>query len=39
MSKPDVIIVGGGIGGLAAAYALSREGLQVRLLERAPEFG
>jgi len=39
MSNPDVIIVGGGIGGLAAAFALSREGLQVRLLERAPEFG
>jgi salicylate hydroxylase len=39
MSNPDVIIVGGGIGGLAAAFALSREGLQVRLLERAAEFG
>jgi salicylate hydroxylase len=39
MKNPDAIIVGGGIGGLAAAYALSREGLQVRLLERAAEFG
>jgi salicylate hydroxylase len=39
MNDPDVIIVGGGIGGLAAAYALSRQGLQVRLLEQAPEFG
>jgi len=37
--KTDVIVVGGGIGGLAAAFALSREGLTVRLLERAPEFG
>ena len=37
--KPDVIVVGGGIGGLANAYALSRLGLKVRLLERAREFG
>lgn len=35
----DVIVVGGGIGGLANAYALSRRGLTVRLLERAKEFG
>ena len=28
--RPDVIIVGGGIGGLSAAYALSRKGLRVR---------
>ena len=37
--RPDVIIVGGGIGGLGAALALSRKGLRVRLLERAKEFG
>ncbi|MEU1213406.1 FAD-dependent oxidoreductase [Streptomyces sp. NPDC005791] len=37
--KPDVIIVGGGIGGLSTAFALAREGLRVRVLERAPEFG
>jgi len=37
--QPDVIIVGGGIGGLSTAYALSREGLQVKVLEVAPEFG
>ncbi|WP_340539032.1 FAD-dependent oxidoreductase [Nocardioides sp. GXZ039] len=37
--NPDVIVVGGGIGGLATAYALTREGLRVRLLERAPAFG
>lgn len=35
----DVIVVGGGIGGLANAYALSRQGLKVRLLERSREFG
>ena len=36
---PDVIVVGGGIGGLANALALSRKGLRVRVLERAAEFG
>ncbi len=36
---PDVIVVGGGIGGLSAAYALSRKGLRVRVLESAAEFG
>lgn len=37
--EPDVIIVGGGIGGLSAAFALSRQGLKVQVLERSPEFG
>ena len=37
--EPDVIIVGGGIGGLAAALGLARVGLAVRVLERAREFG
>jgi salicylate hydroxylase len=37
--KPDVIVVGGGIGGLSAAFALRRKGLRVRVLERAGEFG
>ncbi|GGN49838.1 3-hydroxybenzoate 6-hydroxylase [Streptomyces albiflavescens] len=37
--KPDVIIVGGGIGGLSTAFALTRQGLRVRVLERAREFG
>ena len=37
--QPDVIVVGGGIGGLSAAYALARKGLNVRVLERAKEFG
>ena len=33
-----ILIAGGGIGGLAAAYALARKGLSVRVLEQAPEF-
>jgi salicylate hydroxylase len=37
MSK-QVLIAGGGIGGLAAALACSRAGWQVRLFERASEF-
>jgi salicylate hydroxylase len=37
--NPDVIVVGGGIGGLSAAFALRRKGLRVRVLERAGEFG
>ncbi|MDK0523904.1 FAD-dependent oxidoreductase [Streptomyces sp. ML-6] len=36
---PDVLVVGGGIGGLSTAYALSRRGLRVRVLEQAPEYG
>jgi sarcosine oxidase subunit beta len=31
---PDVIIIGGGISGVAAAYALAREGVAVTLLEQ-----
>jgi len=34
----DVIVVGGGIGGLATAHALNRIGLTVRVLERASQF-
>jgi 3-hydroxybenzoate 6-monooxygenase len=37
--RPDVIVVGGGIGGLSAAFALTRKGRSVRVLERAGEFG
>jgi len=34
----EVVIAGGGIGGLANAYALATAGHSVRVLERAPEF-
>lgn len=37
-SFTDVVVVGGGIGGLASAYALAAAGRSVRVLERAPEF-
>jgi salicylate hydroxylase len=39
VTAPDVIVVGGGIGGLSAAFALARKGLSVRVLERSVEFG
>lgn len=35
----EVLVVGGGIGGLAAAFAQARAGRSVRVLERSPEFG
>ena len=34
-----VIVAGGGIGGLAAALALVRQGFQVQVLEQSPEIG
>jgi 3-hydroxybenzoate 6-monooxygenase len=34
----QVIIVGGGIGGLAAALALARKGIPAQVIEQAPEF-
>jgi 2-polyprenyl-6-methoxyphenol hydroxylase-like FAD-dependent oxidoreductase len=38
MTERTAVIVGGGIGGLAAAAGLHRRGWTVRVLERAPEF-
>jgi salicylate hydroxylase len=35
----DVVVVGGGIGGLASALALTRAGAAVRVLEQASRFG
>ena len=34
----DVVIVGGGIGGLAAALALARQGIAAQVIEQAAEF-
>jgi len=34
----SILIAGGGLGGLAAALALGRKGLAVRVLEQAPKF-
>jgi salicylate hydroxylase len=36
---PDVVIVGGGIGGLTAAACLTQAGLHVQVLEQAHQFG
>jgi salicylate hydroxylase len=38
-SRPNVIVVGGGIGGLFAANALIAQGLNVSLYEQAPALG
>ena len=38
-AAPEILIAGGGIGGLSAALALALKGRRVRLLERAPQFG
>ncbi|NLZ10174.1 3-hydroxybenzoate 6-monooxygenase [Neopusillimonas aromaticivorans] len=38
-AKQKVIIVGGGIGGLAAALSLSRQGVEILLLEQADQIG
>jgi salicylate hydroxylase len=39
MEKPNVVVVGGGIGGLFAANALIAHGLQVSVYEQAPSLG
>ncbi len=38
-SSPPVLVAGGGIGGIAAALALVRQGFQVKVLEQAPQLG
>ena len=38
-STPEILVAGGGIGGLSAALALAREGRRVRVLEKASVFG
>jgi 3-hydroxybenzoate 6-monooxygenase len=39
MVRDPVLIVGGGLGGLTTALALSHRGLSARVLEGAPQFG
>ncbi len=39
MSGREILVSGGGIGGLAAALALAQKGRRVRVLEKAAEFG
>src|SRR5882724_5510954 len=39
ISSLPVLVVGGGIGGIAAALALSRQGFGVKVLEQAPQLG
>jgi 3-hydroxybenzoate 6-monooxygenase len=36
---PSFLVAGGGIGGLAAAYALAQDGHRVTVLEQSPAFG
>src|SRR5437899_3449291 len=38
-ASQEILIVGGGIGGVASALALARRGIPSRVLEKAPEFG
>jgi salicylate hydroxylase len=38
-ASQEILIVGGGIGGVASALALARRGIRSRVLEKAPEFG
>ena len=37
--RQPVLVIGGGIGGLAAALAVARQGLRVQVLEQAPDIG
>jgi salicylate hydroxylase len=39
VSAGPVLVAGGGIGGLAAALALVRQGFEVKVLEQAPQLG
>jgi 3-hydroxybenzoate 6-monooxygenase len=38
-SSPPLLVAGGGIGGIAAALALVRQGFDVKVLEQAPQLG
>ncbi|MEK9645664.1 MAG: FAD-binding protein, partial [Alphaproteobacteria bacterium] len=38
MSDTQIIVAGGGMGGLGAALGMAKQGKRVVVLERAPEF-
>ena len=38
-APPEILVIGGGIGGVATALALARRGLRSRVFEKASEFG
>ena len=38
-TAPQVLVAGGGIGGLAAALALARQGFGVKVLEQSAQIG
>ena len=37
--QSEILVIGGGIGGLSAALAFAQRGRRVRVLEKAPQFG
>ena len=39
MSSQSVLVIGGGLAGLASAVALAEAGLEVRLFEKRPHLG
>jgi salicylate hydroxylase len=39
MERTEILVVGGGIGGLSVALGLARRGRNVHVIEKAPEFG
>src|SRR3989441_11913296 len=39
MVRTPILVAGGGIGGIAAALALTRQGFAVKVLEQAPQLG
>src|SRR5207245_4403491 len=38
-APPEILVIGGGIGGVATALALARRGMRSQVFEKAPEFG
>src|SRR6266704_2895918 len=38
-APPEILVIGGGIGGVATALALARRGMRAQVFEKAPEFG